>query len=144
MALIESPLHLNEDLPAAERNSRRAGFSLISVVVAILLLSIGALAFMQTAYTAMAMENLSSTRSSALGIALSHMEFLRSNDPALVSSESPVKVNERGEIDANGVFEREVKVEDVSDRLRKITVLVAFPGGPNPIEIATLGFERRP
>ncbi len=119
---------------------REDGFTIISVLVAIVLLSIGILALSRSGTQAMAAQTLAGNRTTALAIGRAYMEAVRSRPPAQVQSESPVKVDEAGTVNPNGVFTRSVAVTDVRHNLKEVRVIVGFPRSKVPIELLTLAY----
>ena len=122
---------------------RKDGFTIISVLVAIVMLSMGILALSRTGTIAMASQNTAGLRTTALAIARAHMEEVRSRPSIDVVSEAKVAVNETGTVISTGVFTRQVEVESVRHNLKQIRVLVTFPGGPVPVELLTLAYVGR-
>ncbi len=102
----------------------KAGFSLISVLVAIVLLSVGMLSISQVLTQSVSMQTIMSMRMTALDVARSYMEEVRSRDPVTLGSEAVVTVNDRGAVDATGVFTRELTVKSVALHLNEVTVIV--------------------
>ena len=119
---------------------REDGFTIISVLVAIVMLSMGILALSHSGAQAMAAQTLAGNRSTALGIGRAYMEAVRSRPPAQVLSESAVKVDRTGTVDPNGVFTRSVVVTDVRHNLKEILVIVEFPRSKVPLELVTLAY----
>lgn len=116
------------------------GFSLVSVLVAITMFSAGVLALSRTGAEVVRVHTQVSARSTAVGIARAHMEFLRAQDPTNIQSESAVTVNGEGQPDAGGHFTRTVNVQDLSQNLKEIRVLVSYPRSTTPIELMTYAF----
>ena len=119
---------------------RNDGFTIISVLVAIVMLSMGILVLSRTGTMAMAAQNTAGLRTTALAIARSHMEQVRSRPAIGIVSQSPVQVNETGLVVAGGRYTRSVEVADVRHNLKEVKVIVAFPNGPAPVELITLAF----
>ena len=119
---------------------REDGFTIISVLVAIVMLSIGILALSRSGTQAMVAQTLAGNRTTALAIGRAHMEAVRSRPAAEVVSESPVKVDETGTANPNGVFTRSVVVKDVRHNLKEVRVIVEFPRSNVPIELVTLAY----
>lgn len=113
-----------------------AGFGLISVLVAIVLLSVGVLSISQVLTQSVSMQTIMSIRTTALDLARAYMEDVKSRDPLTLMSEAAVRVNERGEPDSNGVFTRELVVTSVALHLDEITVIVTTPRS-SPISLVT-------
>ena len=119
---------------------RNNGFTIISVLVAIVMLSVGILALSRTGTMAMASQNAAGLRTTALAIARAHMEDVRSRPAIEVLSESPVQVDRRGAVVSGGRFTRSVEVADARHNLKRIKVIVAFPRGRVPVELITLAY----
>ncbi len=119
---------------------RKDGFTIISVLVAIVMLSIGILALSRSGTQAMAAQTLAGNRSTALAIGRAYMEAVRSRPPAQVLSESAVKVDRTGTVNPDGVFTRSVVVTTVRHNLKEVRVIVEFPRSGVPIELVTLAY----
>ncbi len=119
---------------------REDGFTIISVLVAIVMLSIGILALSHSGTQAMAAQTLAGNRSTALAIGRTYMEAVRSRPPDQVQSESPIKVDATGTASPNGVFTRSVEVKVVRHNLKEIRVIVEFPRSKVPVELVTLAY----
>ncbi len=119
---------------------RENGFTIISVLVAIVMLSIGILALSRSGTQAMAAQTLAGNRTTALAIGRSYMEDVRSRPPAQVLSEAAVQVDKTGTVNSGGVFTRSVVVTDVRHNLKEVRVIVEFPRSKVPIELVTLAY----
>jgi Tfp pilus assembly protein PilV len=117
-----------------------AGFSLIAVLTAIVLLSIGLLAISRTSTQVLTMHTAASARSAALAVARTHMEAVRSQDPATLGSESAVTVNGEGETSAYGPYTRTVVVDSISHNLKRVRIRVTWPRASAPVELVTMAF----
>jgi len=117
-----------------------AGFSLIAVLVAIVILSIGLMAVSRTSTQVLAMHSAASSRSAALAVARTYMERIRSRDPAAIGSESEVAVDAEGQLNAAGPYYRTVVVDSVSHNLKAIRVRVTWPRAAVPVELVTMAF----
>ena len=115
---------------------RDAGFGLVSVMVAIVLLSVGVLSLSQVLTQSVSMQTIIGSRTTALDVARSYMEEVRGLDPLLVESQPEVRVNEKGEEDSNGLFTKELTVTTVQLHLVEATVIVTMPRS-NPIRLVT-------
>ncbi len=113
-----------------------AGFGLISVMVALILLSIGVLSVSQVLTQSVTMQTIVAMRTTGLDIARSYMEEVKGRDPLTLVSESPVQVNERGEEDSDGSYTREITVVSVDLHLDEVVVIVTLPRS-NPIRLLT-------
>ncbi len=117
-----------------------AGFGLISVIVAIVLLSIGVMSVSQVLTQSVAMQTIVAMRTTGLDIARSYMEEVKGRDPLTLASEAVVRVNDRGEADSSGDFTRELMVASVSLHLDEVTVIVTLPRS-NPIRLLTWVYD---
>jgi type IV pilus assembly protein PilV len=121
------------------RRARR-GFTLISVIIAIVLLSVGVLALAGANATALRVFNTEGVRTTALQIARAHMESLRGRDPTTLTSEGAVAVNELGVPAAGGRFSRTVTVTTVDSALVSVQVQVTAQTG-RPVVLETQVFR---
>lgn len=126
------PRHIRE--PAVHRPD--AGFSLISVMVAMILLSIGVTSISQVLTQSVTMQTISAQRTTGLDIARSYLEEVKGRDPLTIVAEAEVQVNDQGVVDSNGRFTRELTVETVSLHLVEATVIVTLPRS-KPITLLT-------
>jgi prepilin-type N-terminal cleavage/methylation domain-containing protein len=120
-------------------NTRR-GFTLISVMIAVVILAIGVLALSRTLAGSMKANSRAGLRTIALDIARQRMEFLRSQPPRTMgdfAETSGVDVDERGRVVNGGKYRRTVVVTDVRTALVSVTVRVAYPNGTAPVELVT-------
>ena len=113
-----------------------AGFGLVSVMVAIVLLSVGVLSLSQLLTQSVSMQTIIASRTTGLDVARSYMEEVKGLDPLTIVAQPEVRVNERGELDSNGHFTRELTVTAVSLHLIEATVIVTMPRS-NPIRLVT-------
>ncbi len=120
------------------------GYSLVSMLVAIVLLTVGVVALMRTTGEIVEGYGTTSIRTTALSIARSYLEELRTRDPATLVTEAAVTVNDSGVADVNGNFSRSVTVTSPQGNLRQVVVTVNFPRAARPIELVTLVFVSAP
>lgn len=124
-----------------ERNPRTlkrrdAGYGLVEVLVAVVLLSVGVLSISGVLTRSTGMQTMSSQRTTALSIAQSVMERIRAMDPLTVTAQATQSVGEDGQPDSNGVFTRTVAVDSAGRNLMSVTVTVTSPRSP-PVELVT-------
>ena len=129
--------------PRSPRTREDAGYSLPSILVALVLLAVGVMSLSNVLTQSVAMQTVMSTRTTALYVAQTHLELLKSRDPIAIADETAVRVDERGQPDANGVFTREVTVTDAGRNLREVTVIVTTPRSRNPIRLVTWIYDQR-
>jgi Tfp pilus assembly protein PilV len=120
---------------SATRRTRR-GFTLISVIIAMVLLSVGVLALAGANATALRVFNTEGVRTNAVQIARSHVETLRGRDPATLVSEPATAVNELGAPTVGGRYQRTVEVATIDSTLLRLVVTVTAPVG-RPVVLET-------
>ncbi len=113
-----------------------AGFGLIGVIVAMVLLSVGILSLSGVLTQSVGMQTMISQRTNALYVAQATMETIRAMDPLTVTAQSEIAVNEDGEPDVNGIFTRTVAIGDPGRNLIEVTVTVTSPRS-TPIRLVT-------
>lgn len=124
------------------RNQR--GFTLISVLIAVVILAIGLSALARTQALLVATQTNVNYRSVALSIAESNIERLRSTDPWTIVAEPPTEVTERGIPVPGSPFIRSSTVAVIGPNLIQLDVSVAYPRGTNAIQLGTLIYRSGP
>ncbi len=117
-----------------------AGFTLVSVMMALVMLAVGVLALSKTLSNAVHANSSAGYRTMGLDIARQRMEWLRSIRPQDVpvnAEPGGTTVNAHGQSDNDGKFTRTVIVSDVRTNLISVTVRVTYPGGAQPVELLT-------
>jgi type IV pilus assembly protein PilV len=117
------------------------GFTLISVMIALVMLTIGLLALAKVQTTLARTQSNSTLRGAALTVARSYTEEIRSRDPWTLASEGAVKVNMYGQVDPSGVLTRSVAVTLDADNLVRVTVQVDYPGQKVPVQLITMAYR---
>ena len=117
---------------------KESGFTLISVMIALVLLSVGVMALARAGGEVAAARTTSAVKTNAVAIARGHMEYLRSRPPQDLTSESPVQVDEGGDINSSGAYTRSVTLRTESSTLLNVKVIVDYPRANEPVEIVTL------
>jgi len=117
-----------------------AGYGLVGVIVALVLLSVGVLSVSNVLTQSIVMQTIASQRTIALSIAQSAMEDIRAIDPTTVTAQALVTVDERGVPDVNGIFTRETTVTNAGSNLVEVTVIVTAPRS-SPIRLVTWIFD---
>jgi len=129
---------------AVTRVRDERGFTLISVLLAVMMLIIGLIALARTQALLTAAESSVSNRAGALAVATGYLEQLRGADPSTLASEAPVAVDAEGQPSAAGPYQRSTVVTLDQPNLVRLRVLVAYPHGPNPVELVALLYRRTP
>lgn len=119
-----------------------AGYTLIGILVAIIVVSVGLTAILSAQVNATTMQRSSGLRTTSVEIARTYMETLKAKDPRTIVVETDVRVDEAGAVSATGLYGRSVALEPGGDGLKKVTVSVTYPGGRKPVELVTLLYHR--
>lgn len=120
--------------------ARRAGFTLISVLVAITLLSIGIMALARMQFTITRVTREESSRTMALQLATTYLEEVRSRDPWTLSTEAATAIDSTGAVNAAGAFTRQLTVTNLGTQLLRVTVAVT-PREARTISLQTMIFR---
>lgn len=115
-----------------ERVARdEAGFGLISVLVAMVLLAVGVVALSSSSAFLVSMQTDAAVRSTATSIAISYMEEVKRRPARALVSEGPTTVDETGQTDPAGRFVRKLTIRDdpSSPDVVQATVEVLYPAG---------------
>lgn len=127
---------MSNGTPAPRR--AEGGFTLVSVIVAIVILSTGLLALARAQALLVKSQGDTAARTTGLTIARDYMEVLRSRDPWTIASEAGVTVNSTGTADVAGKFTRSVTVQVIQGNLIQVSINVVYPRGVNPVNLTTL------
>jgi type IV pilus modification protein PilV len=119
----------------------KSGFTLISVMVALVMLSVGLLALAKVQSSLVKTQRDTNLRATALTVARSYVEDLRSRDPWTLASEAAVKVDLQGRPAAGGPLTRSTTVTQDSANLLRITVQVDYPGQNQPVQLITMAYR---
>ncbi len=119
------------------KRNGEAGFTLISVIMAVLILSIGIMALGRSQAMLVRAQATSASRDVALGVARNYIEEVRSRS-AVPTSEGATAVDETGTAVAGGKYQRSLTVTDLGDDLYEATCSVTYPRGQQPVTIITL------
>ncbi len=131
--------HPNDITRALSR--RRRGFTVVSMLVAIILLAVGMTSLATANGSTIKMQTLAQNRTNAIAIARSFMEEVRTRDPWTLVSEAGVTLNADGQAAAAGAYIRTMEVVVTRQNLLKIIVSVAYPRGTQPVALTTSFFR---
>jgi len=126
------------------RSRAEGGFTLISVLVAVVMLTFGLMALARVQSILMTAQTGVANRSAALSLAAGYLEQLRSRDPATLVSEAAVAVDAEGQPAAGGPYYRSTVVTLDQPNLLRVRVLVTFTRASAPIELITLIYRKTP
>jgi type IV pilus assembly protein PilV len=125
----------------ARSNRGRAGFTLVSVLVAVMLLGVGLMAVSRALALSLKGQTQAALRSEALSVARIGMEQVRAADPRTLADEAPVSVDAAGRPAADGPFVRTVRVSERARNLVRVDVQVAYPRSATPVVLSTLVYR---
>ena len=114
------------------------GFTLVSVLIALLILTIGLMALAKAQGQLVSTQGDTANRSTALSIARDYTEVLRSRDPWTIASEPLATVDDQGQLAVNGAFTRTTTVTILQNNLLQVQVDVTYPRGQLPVNILTM------
>lgn len=118
-----------------------AGFTLISVMVALVMLTIGLLALAKVQTSMVRTQRLTAMRTFALDVARGYTEELRARDPWTLATEGNVMVNVQGQPAAGGPLTRSTTVVDDGTNLVRVTVRIDYPGQLKPVLLETMVYK---
>jgi type IV pilus assembly protein PilV len=119
----------------------RHGFTVVSMLVAIVLLAVGLISLAGANAQTVTMQTLAQNRTSAIAIARAYMEQVRTRDPWLLESEPAEALNGDGVPASGGRFVRKLTVTVTRNNLIRIVVQVTYPRGTQPVELTTSFFR---
>ena len=119
----------------------RRGFTVVSMLVAIILLAVGMTSLATANGSTIKMQTLAQNRTNAIAIARSFMEEVRTRDPWTLVSETGVTLNADGQAAATGAYVRTMDVVVTRQNLLQISVSVAYPRGTQPVALTTSFFR---
>jgi Tfp pilus assembly protein PilV len=117
--------------------TRRDGFALLSLLVAVVLLATGVMAIGAANTTRIRVQTLSGVRTTALSIARAQVEAVRGRDPWTLVSIPAEAVDNSGAARADGAYTREVQVTVESTNLLRVVVIVTAPRLSTPVRLVT-------
>jgi type IV pilus assembly protein PilV len=126
------------------RAADERGFTLISVLLAVMMLTIGLVALARTQTILIATESGVASRAVALAVATGYLEQLRGIDPSKLASEGAVAVDADGQPAPDGPYQRSTEVTLDQTNLVRLRVIVAYPRGSMPVELVALLYRRTP
>lgn len=122
------------------RRTRR-GFTLISMMVAMVLLVVGVTALATANGSTIKLQTLAQNRTNAIAIARSYAEQVRTRDPWLVQTESAVRLNADGVPSTSGAYTRRLIVRETRNNLIELEVRVDYPRASQPVTLVTNMFR---
>ncbi|MCU0649400.1 MAG: prepilin-type N-terminal cleavage/methylation domain-containing protein [Gemmatimonadaceae bacterium] len=121
----------------APRRRARRGFTMISMLVALVLLSVGVLALAQANAASIKVGTRSANRGVALGIARAYLEEVRTRDPWAVTNETAIRVGADGVPNSTGAYTRTLTATVERVNLLRVSISVDYPNPTGPIAVDT-------
>jgi type IV pilus assembly protein PilV len=103
---------------------QREGFTLVSVIVAVMLLSVGIMALANAQFYAVRRASLENQKTLAIQLLSAYAEEIRSRDPWTLANEGPVTIDSTGAVNAQGKFVRRLVVSDEAAQLLRAQLWV--------------------
>ena len=122
------------------RTARR-GFTLVSLIVAIILLAVGLSALASANAGTIQLQTLAQNRTNAIAIGRSYLEQVRTRDPWLLKTEPAIRLGAEGTPETDGAYVRTMTVTEARQNLVKIDVQVDYPRAQTPVLLTTLLFR---
>lgn len=119
----------------------RRGYSLVSMLVAMILLGVGVSALAHANGQTVTLQTLAQNRTNAIAIGRGYLELVRTRDPWTVVSEAAVSVDAEGRETANGRYRRAMNVLSSRQNLIKIEIVIDYPRATQPIRLNTMLFR---
>ncbi|MGV3709601.1 MAG: prepilin-type N-terminal cleavage/methylation domain-containing protein [Gemmatimonas sp.] len=115
----------------------RKGFTLVSMIVALVLLVVGVGALARSSGETLKFQNIAQNRTNAIAIGRAYVETVRTRDPWTIASESSVKVDADGRTSAAGLYSRSMDLVVERQNLVRLTIKVTYPRMTGPVELTT-------
>lgn len=119
----------------------RRGFTLISMMVALVLLVVGVSALATANGSTVKLQTLAQNRTNAIALARSYVEQVRTRDPWMVESESAIRLNSDGTASSTGAYVRTLTVRETRNNLVEVEVRVDYPRATQPVKLITSLFR---
>ena len=136
---------MTNTLPRTTRRARlmraRRGFTLISMMVALVLLIVGVSALATANGSTVKLQTLAQNRTNAIALARSYVEQVRTRDPWMVESESAIRLNSDGTASSTGAYVRTLTVRETRNNLVEVEVRVDYPRASQPVKLITSLFR---
>ena len=125
----------------AQTRHMRRGFTVVSMLVAMILLGVGMMSLAGANAQTVTMQALAQNRTSAIALARAYLEQVRTRDPWTIQSESAVLLASDGTPSATGAFTRTMNVTVTRNNLIQIIINVTYPRGAQPVKLTTSLFR---
>ena len=121
----------------AQHTPVRRGFTLVSMIVALVLLGVGVGALAHSSAETLKYQNIAQNKTNAIAIARTYVETLRTQDPWLMQTEPTVAVDQDGAVSTTGKFSRAMEFAVERQNLVRLTITVKYPRMTDPVVLTT-------
>lgn len=115
----------------------RRGFTLVSLIVALVLLGVGVGALAKSSAETLKFQNIAQNKTNAIAIGRAYVENLRTRDPWLMTSETSVAVDADGAVANGGSYSRAMDMVIERNNLVRLTITVNYPRMNDPVILTT-------
>lgn len=119
----------------------RTGFTIVSMLVAIILLAVGMMSLATASASTMTLQTQAQNRTNAIAIARGYLELVRTRDPWTLVSEGAVRLNADGQGASTGAFTRSMQVTVTRQNLLRVELTVSYPRATQPVTLTTSFFR---
>jgi len=140
MGMTRRQVHRTRACPSGSTASRR-GFTIVSMIVAIVLLTVGILALGNANTGTIKGQVLAQNRTNAVAIGRAYLEEVRARDPWTLVSESAVQVGIDGVAMSGGPYTRRLDVSEERQNLLRVELIVDFPRATEPVRLNTYQYR---
>ncbi len=127
--------------PYRARPRARSGFTLVSMIVAIVLLTVGILALGNANTNTIKYQTMAQNRTNAVAIGRAYLEEVRVRNPWNLVSEAAITVGADGLPSASGPYSRSMQVSEARNNLLLVELLVDFPRAEKPVRLTTYQYR---
>lgn len=136
--MIRSHRRKRVDTAATARRSRaRHGFTLVSMIVALVLLGVGVGALANASAETLKYQNIAQNKTNAIAIARTYVENLRTQDPWALQNVGGIRVDQDGAINSAGKYTRSMAMTVERQNLVRLTITVNYPRMTDPVVLTT-------
>jgi type II secretory pathway pseudopilin PulG len=113
------------------QGASKSGFTLVGVLIALVLMGIGAATLASSSMFVLGIRTEASVRATATALAAAYLEEIKTRDLSALSSEEPVSLNEAGQQDESGAFVRilTVTTEESVEDTKRVIIEVRYRSG---------------
>jgi type IV pilus assembly protein PilV len=132
---------LRTGVQRSAKQSTRRGFTLVSMLVAMILLGVGLGALANATAQTVKSQTVAQNKTNAIAIARAYVESARTRDPWSLQSESAVRVDADGVASASGMFTKSMTMALQRQNLVQLTITVNYPRMTSPVVLTTFLFR---